>query len=442
LELAGRDIQEYHERLPERSVSLKAQALADLEVMDEAERIAFEMPHSDCVKSILARMNLDRALALTMLGDVLFAEKTLNEAAAITKRLIETRSEDEDCLLLAEILTVLTRFYLESRQTSAASRAADSAREALQVVPSDRRSVEWENRNCAFLLSRYNMNYQVNRYEDAMLDVDEVIALTEKSVKLTNEGIQVRQLALAYMGKSNVHYVRGEYEQGVCWNEKSIELLQNSGKSGDNPYPHDLALIHINLGSQYTRMARHADASRIYANSIDQLEHLVFNRDRNDLVEYLAIAYLNRAVPEEQLGRVDASLALVDKAIDLLERMIILEGQERLTYVLANLYGSKGNRLNTQGLLAQALEYFTKAITIMQRRVLDQGYDIEMELLARLKASLADVLFSAGKLEESRNELQESIDLLSIEQEKAGNVYLSQTLEYARTLMKKISSRT
>ncbi len=108
----------------------------------------------------------------------------------------------------------------------------------------------------------------------------------------------------------------GAYDEAIAIRRR---LIQQNGR---NDLIDRLATALVNKGLALGRLGRSAEAVKAYDEAISDLRYLVEHEDRRELADSLATALMNKAIALEDLGGLEEACGCHAQGIKLLERQV------------------------------------------------------------------------------------------------------------------------
>lgn len=152
-------------------------------------------------------------------------------------------------------------------------------------------------------------------------------------------------------------------------------------------------------------------------------EELINHKGRNELINDLAGAYMNKGVVLDSLGRLNEAIEEYDKSIAIFEKLVET-GRAELSNDLAMAYLNKGVTLYNLGKLNEAVEEYDKAIKLFdESKEINQNWEIPIN---RAKAFLnkTEVFINRKEFSKASESLQEAVESLDAVKYEALNSYI------------------
>ncbi len=195
----------------------------------------------------------------------------------------------------------------------------------------------------------------------------------EQSLKCLNKfadlpAENLGQIADILLDKGYESYTYNFFNRCFALYELSEQILHHLVfVKGDENFKNDLAMAYMNKGVALDSLGRSNEAVDEYDKAIAIREDLVFEQKREELANDLAVAYLNKGVTLWKLGRLNEAVDEYYKAIAILEDLVFEQKREELGNNLAMAFMNKGLALDNLGRLNEAVDEFDKAIVLFRR---------------------------------------------------------------------------
>ncbi|MCW5205462.1 tetratricopeptide repeat protein [Desulfobulbus sp. F5] len=272
----------------------------------------------------------------------LAASQPKEQLAEAEKRLAQGDTE------LAELL--FDRVAEETGQTAAAAllqsgRLAEDRLDYSKALRNYTAAVALAPDNPDYLLSAWQMAYQMGEYQQAEEWLEHLLAIWEQ------EGKEDAELALALNDLALVYMSQGRYEEAELRYKRSLEIWEEKlGK--DHP---DVAISLNNLASLYYSQGRYAEAEPLYKRALEIIKK-VFVQDHPSVATYQN----NLALLYDAQGRYAEAEPLYRRSLEICEKFLGKEHPHVAAALnnLAWLYYSQGRYAEAKPLYQRALAIF------------------------------------------------------------------------------------
>ena len=144
-------------------------------------------------------------------------------------------------------------------------------------------------------------------------------------------------------------------------------------------------MAYMNKGVALDSLGRLNEAVAEYDKAIAIREDLVFEQKRDELANDLAMAYMNKGVALDSLGRLNEAVAEYDKAIAILEDLVNEQKRDELANDLAMAYMNKGIALNSLGRLNEAVAEYDKCEKVRQACLQRKEFQVLPEFVQNIR---------------------------------------------------------
>jgi len=276
---------------------------------------------------------------------------------------------------------------------------------------------------------------ELNQFHEALADYGRSIESYERLVK---EGhAQLRGgLSLVYECKAIALSKLAELSSAMPVYDQALQSLDGS-QHGQGVRADSIASIYLNQATALMQQGKALEASPILNSAIEAYKRLVNQEGRSEFNDDLALAYANKAVVATLLGNPRLAVELYDEAIRIRERLVHEEGKKWRAPDLAWTYRCRGNGLADLGELVPALANYGQAIAIYEELVGNGRLELRGDL-AWAKALRAQLRHDRGERSEAQREAQVAVPMLAEEAQKTGRADLQQILDRARNGLKDV----
>ena len=278
-----------------------------------------------------------------------------------------------------------------------------------------------ENDLSRLLVNKAIVHEYVDDFPGAIVMYDLSIAILKRLVKEGSREI-ADHLALAYINKANAFAALGDKRGALKLYDKAMPIVKRLDKKGPKDLTHNLSHIYNAKANAVTALGDKRGALKLYDRSIARQERRINKEDRKslhdpfvqNLLDNLAVTYLNKAVLMNSLGKNPDTAKLFDKAIVIWERLVYSEGRVDLIDGLAMACLNKGIYFVLIGNNRGALKLFDKAIAIRERLFEEWRSKDVAEGLAMAYTNKSATLNILG---ENRNAIQQCDNAIAVREE-------------------------
>jgi len=469
----GEDSEELANVLPPQSESRRAQAVADLNLYQEARRRFEELVEkgrSD-MEPLLAELNAIEGIARDHAEDFTGAQQRFDQAAEIFQRLIHGEQRDDVAIALVEVFmnkgatlaelgdlsgsldlldratTECERLIKQGQRTKQAQEAAfrlahihgnkgitfrrlGNLAEALKSYDRaigilEHRDFSRSDTGVAAQLGRTFLNKaaalnQAKELDAAAEAVDRAIAILEHVVGERRQLDLLEMLASAYNNKGDISHERRAFEESNLCLDKAVEIRESLvNQYGLWELSENLASSYMNKGNTLRKLGAIEDAVLQHDRAIAIREKLVREQNRWDLANELARSYLNKALVLQELSDHKGAVELLSEVIDIRERLVREQkgGLEALIG-LGNAYVNQANSLRDLGRKDEAIAFYDKAHTIWTQLIDREGHKelTENRLVTELNKTMAETGMSEHEVKALLSESREVIEIGDVPQ--------------------------
>jgi len=165
-------------------------------------------------------------------------------------------------------------------------------------------------------------------------------------------------------------------------------LIEDQGRTEHTFY---LAATHLNLGSIYTMMNVHEEASKYVSRSKKALISLVSDGGHLEHEPSLAEAHSLEYELLLQMGHDKEAAEDLDRAHDILDRKVNQENQTNLLAEYARVKSRLAQRISNEQSPAAALTSAEEAVEVLKREAIDKGRKQATEWLEEAETTLAEI---------------------------------------------------
>ncbi|MBN1552645.1 protein kinase, partial [bacterium] len=380
----NKEIGEKEEITLERKGSRKAQALADLELYEEAAQKYSEliMTGRDDLVPELGRLLFYKSLVHQAVGDLPGAEISIDRSISIWEKNLEKDSSTQTAYKLAK--TYLSKANI-LRETGKYQIALSYYTKAIELIENN---FECETSgNFSEILSHIYLNkaitYQLMEDTPSAINLyNQILDMLEKKVFEEGDSDLSLKLANTYMEKGKALSGFRDYPAALELYNKAILLwIRQVDYEARTRNASHIAALCLNKALAYHGLGNYTQALLDFDQAIKLLEQIVRHEGWMENGDLLATALTFKAHSLSQLGDHRNAMKLYDNSIQILERLVYLEGHDEFSDDLAMGYL---NKAETQSMLLaynDAFYLYQKAIKIWERLIATHGHT---ELKSRL----------------------------------------------------------
>jgi len=294
--------------------------------------------------------------------------------------------------------------------------------------------------------SRRGMFYfQINMFDEAILDFDQCIEIMERLLK-EGKSPNANELAKAYSSRGMAYFITGNYDQALPNISKSIgiwERLQAQGElieestlfnmyiirggvlntmydnmeaaisdyrksliiarklimAGISFDKDGLASAYMGIAQSFDQKEEFAEANNYYDKCIDIWEQLLSIGQSLSDEENLATAYMNRGLNYYLMEENDEALSDYNKCISIRERLQS-QGVQQDPYLVSVSYGNRANVYKAANNIAATIKDYISAVRVLKEvfselpELQEFYYDILDKLIDLFDEESNDVLFN------------------------------------------------
>jgi serine/threonine protein kinase len=367
-------------RIPLRTGSRRAQAIADMGVYEEAYRI-FErlvMEGRGFLEDQLAALCCEKALIHENTGDLVGAAELFARAVAILERLVNQQGRLELASELAVAYTSIASVTYGLFDKNVAVTFYNRSIDIYERLVQQDGKLELLNSLAAAYMNKASAVSALGDKITAVALYDHAIEIRERLVNRIGRSEVADDLATAYMNKAVAVRDMGDTASAVALYDRAIEIWERLVNQEKQRKPADnLAMAYVNKAMAVNAVGDSPAAVALYDRAIEIWEQLVNQEGQRELVNNLATTYMSKATAVSDLGDKPSAVALYDRAIQILQRLVNQEGQSELADDLAMAYVNKANAVSALGDKRSAVALYDRAIEIFERLV-NQGEQREL----------------------------------------------------------------
>lgn len=403
-EAVGSDFSMVGQHEPPRPGSLKAQAIEDLAIFEQARQL-FEEAIAKGQRELrftLASMCMEKSLAHAGAEDYSGAVESYQIAIAVFEQLVEHRGRWDLARYLAIACMnkgVTVRNLGDPRQ---ALELHDRAIHILEELVENAGEGELAKSLANAYINRAAASKALGDLCGAKADAGRGVQLLERLVKREGRLGMANELARAYVNMALTVRALGDTPTAVTLYDRAIRIRKRLvEREGRRDLAHDLAIAYQNKSAAVQLLGDLHGAISLCERAIEVLEHLVEREGRQYLANDLARTYNSKATLLLKIGEYRGAAALYDQCIETRARLVEREGRRDLANDLAETCMSKAVVMQALGNLEAGIAFIGRAIRIREGLVEDEGRTDLAEELARTYITQALALQAAGNLREA-----------------------------------------
>jgi serine/threonine protein kinase len=400
----GRNPNESTIDIPERRGSRKAQALVDLELYEEAEKIYLNLIENGqtMYEEDLARLLNNMAFIHENTGDFPGARRLYDRSIAIRENLVHHKNRQDLIFELGWVYMNLGGSLYQRSDSQGANTCFDKIIDIWEpMLTGDRRG------EIAVNIAQVYMNKAMSlsdwgQIDKAMNLFDKVISIYERLVYEDHQSDLINLLGRFYLNKAVSAMKMGDYRLASELCDKVIQIREQLVYQENRMEFRDgLARIYINKGLSLWYLGDYTGSKEYYAKAIQIREEMVIKEGRSDQAGDLALAYLNQASTLRELGETEAAITLYDKTIEIDERLVHREGRIEPIKQLAGAYVDKAVILMSKKQLPEALTLCDRALRVLDRLKQEKVRDDLFRYTAEVNITKSRCLFLTGDIKEA-----------------------------------------
>jgi len=390
--------------IPERTGSRKAQALVDLELYEEAEKIYLDLIEKGQTETEedLARLLNNMAFIHENSGDFPGAIRQYDRSIAIREKLVFRLNRQDLVDELAWVYMNMGGTLYQRGDSKGANILFDKIIDIWEpMLTGNRRCVVATNIAQVYMNKAMSLSDQ-GQTDKAMILFDKVIGIYERLVYEDHQTDLINLLGRFYLNKSVSSMKMGNYRMASELCDKVIQIREQLVfKDKRREFRDGLARIYVNKGLSLWYLGDYLGSKEYYAKAIQIREEMVITEGRSDQAGDLALSYLNQASTLRELGETDAAITLYDRAIQIDERLVYREDRIEPIEQLAGAYLDKAVLLMNKSQLKEALSLCDQASRVLDRLKQGQEEDETTRSTAEVTITKARCLFLTGDIEGS-----------------------------------------
>ncbi len=420
--------------------SLKSQALADLEIFDEAQHL-FEnliVNQPGRFESAFATMLTNKALVFFFLLDEVGFNQSMDRSLAVRERILADRRDPEELRLYFKAMAIRGNFLVEiglpRMALDLSDRIAAGFRELIQMRGTRSDSFDYS----CYLTSKAQALFRLNLLEESRKVYEESIAM-QRALCESNDPDLYQALSVNLMNLASVMGSLRDLNSAIALLDEGIALSPavRDGRR-DRETLTVLALSYINRGVAYNRSGNAIQADQSFREGMAILEQLVLERRYMQLADPLTVAYINYANLMDRCDQIPEASDYYDRAVRLIEPVVHLHGNRRSTPLLAHAIFAKASFRFFHGEQRTGIELIDQAVSIMENRIRKEGRTDEIGVLARFRSLRGRMRAIQGDRNDARTDLEYAIPILDAEFKRTGNPLMRQDREGSQRTLSEI----
>ena len=433
---AGEALREDGTNSPEKYFSRKSQALADLEIYDEAARIfqrLIEVGRDD-LRTDLSKLLLMKASVHKIADDSQGAIATYDRCISIRKEIVSHAPSHQHYTDLSVALNNKALTLINRHEYDLAMDVLNTARSFMEPVIQE--DDDWKKLvNLSDIYEKIGMIH-VNRHQftEALDLFLQSLKLKQKIVEEKGQKDRIHDLLRLYLNTATVHWHLGQLKECLAIYKKAIPQLETMVfEENRSDLVGFLTTAMENSGTAYARLGQNNEAQMMFEKNIRLLEDYVNNHGRSEFIVRLACSYYNRSNSLISVGNNTDALDLVDKSIAIYEKLVKRQGQSELLQDLISAYRTKGNLYHESERYDEAMAIYNMALEMINA-MKDQNR-IE-RLRGYLQHQMAKTLLKIGRQDTARLNLLSALEALEPHDTEGESTYLHKIVGDCRALLK------
>jgi tetratricopeptide (TPR) repeat protein len=416
--------------VPAQGRSGRAQAVADLAMYEEAEKIFVRLIGAgrDELRPKLAELYAEKAFVHRYVDDLPGTLSLYDRAIAIWETLAHKEGQGDQAPALAtayENKAIAVEALGDLASAMDLYDRAIALREQLMTIL----SVVVQEKHEAYKiltnnLARSYLNKAIafstlKEHARAVELCDRAIAIRERLVNQEGWRELAQELANCYLCKAKAASELGDLDGALLLCDQSIaiweRMVKEEGRAELESQLTEAARVKANLLRQKPPerslseikdfgfeplLSERRDNLRgsiaILEDAIVELDRLVNREGRQELTEHLAESYVEKAHIVRSLGDLPAAVPSYDQGIAILEGLVFRRGRPELAVALAAIYVTKSDVVRQLHDPAAAAALCDQAISILERLVHQQGRSGLADELARAYMKKASAVTALG----------------------------------------------
>jgi serine/threonine protein kinase len=375
-----------------RNASPKVQAIADLAIYDEAQRIFQNLAENgrEELKDQFALLCVEKAAVHWEAEDFSAALLCYDYAISRWREMLALQGDNRSKERLASALQAKASSLCDIGELRAAIALVDEAIELFESLIDQNDNLNFKQRLAHACHTKANAAFETADYVTALEFYSREIVIYEDLAARFGETASSLLLADCYMSKGNTIWASGNPKGALIWHDKAIAIWDRMVKEG-----------------------------------------------RDDLSRSLAKGCFNKAITLNSDGDVQQAVEWHDRSIKIYERLVYEQGQRQIANELANVYIGRANAMNDFSQNREALVWFEKAIEIYDTLANQQGRQEFTGDLARVRGLYASTLIRVGEHDKGMLEADRAIPALERELVRTERSDLKAVLRILKEALKK-----
>jgi len=254
-------------------------------------------------------------------------------------------------------------------------------------------------------------------------DVDDLpgaIALFDKCIEIwesiehTDPGNLLKiSMSRAFIGKANALRAQGKYNSSILYYDQALDYLKEQ-EDQVSPYSTRelIAKVYMHKAIANEFLEDIPATIHLYDKVIAIREQLFMQEGRKEIAHDLANAYMNKANALCIFKDYPSAIELYNKAIEIWVHQIDRQGRSGLAADLALLCFNKASALINLGDDRSGLSFYEKTVEIVEKLVFEMGADDLADLLAMAYMNKAKTYTRLGEIQDALKLLEHAIEIL------------------------------
>lgn len=230
----------------------------------------------------------------------------------------------------------------------------------------------------------------------------ENIAVSDYAVKITERGIDF--------------YDINHFAKSIALSESAEKIFIYVFNQENENAENNIAVAYTNKGIALNSLGRFDEAIVEYDKSIKIRERLVKAENRQALANDLAMIYINKGVTLMNLSRLDEAIVEYDKSIEIYERLVKAENHQALANKLAKTYGNKAIALENSNRYSESIKFYDLAESLWKNSI-DNGEDHLLADYFRLFPNRIEVLIKLKDYQRTADDISNAFQFISLLEE-------------------------
>jgi serine/threonine protein kinase len=371
---SGEDISGFRAQLPERKGSRKAQALVDLEILGEAERI-----FSRLIQNGRADLRFRKAGVFYLMGFVNRASEdpraaidSFERAAGIFEALNREKFHEDHFSQMVSSFINMGIAHLLIGDFEEAIQTFDKGLEMYRQYGVNTGQTGINSQMAILYLNKANALWRMRKTKEASLLYDPVIESYERQTYLEGKKHIALPLSKVYQNKALTLWDIGEIPGAIDLFSRAIVIMEECVHDEKRvELTGELAMFYTNYAMICADIPDYETALTYYQRAIDLIQKLYEEEPASHLREELARAYYKKGETLMKLKKYGESWRCLDESASLLVYAVREGGQHHLVCYLALLYGSMSEVKWFTGDIESAGVFHEDAVKILEQEAGD-----------------------------------------------------------------------